>query len=513
MQTARLPTSLRGSPLNVQSGSARLVAATLAAADVDGPGGLRPVLITGASFACAPSLGDELVRFCAAAGYAVTLQALGGDPSLAEVVGPSALTTRERVRIATAFFVAGRARVLVGTRALLGEGWDCAAVNATVDLTTAATPTAITQMRGRSLRLDPERRDKLADNWTVCCVSADHPRGDADYDRLVRKHEAYFATTAEAAIESGVSHCDSRLSPFGPPSAAEALAVTTSALSRAAARDRARGEWKIGESYAGRETATVRVRSGHALGSATDPLPFSTLRPSLPGDRPRRRDQAAAVGAGVLGLGVVGVLVGVPGGAAAGGVAAAVVAVLGVLIVLATTLARNKRLATAPPALEQIAYAVADGLALAGIGERGAEAVTLETTPDGWLRCALTEVSPEQSERFATALEEILAPLAEPRYLVGRMVITPAATTPARLLFALRATLRLPLQAAVAWHGLPAPFTVNRDRRQSFLIAWQQHVGPTRLLAADSAEGAAVLELFRGEDPFSIVTQLRTTWS
>lgn len=511
-QTARLPSSLRGSPLSVASGSARLTAATLARADMDGCGGLRPVLITGASFACAASLGDDLVRFCADAGHAVKLQPPGGDPDLTEVVGSSALTTRECVRIATGFFVAGGSRVLVGTRALLGEGWDCVSVNVTVDLTTAATPTAITQMRGRSLRLDPVRLDKLADNWTVCCVSADHPRGDADYDRLVRKHEAYFATTAQATIESGVSHCDPRLSPFGPPTAADALAVTTDALGRVAERDRARQGWRIGQPYAGLEAATVRVRTGRSLGIATDPLPSATLLPALPGGQPSGWGRAGVAGA-VTGVGVVGALVGVTAGTAPGVAVAGALAVLGVLILLGATLVRGKRMATAPPALERIAHAVADGLRLAGLSEGGAEAVTLETTPDGWLRCALTGASTEQSEHFAAALDELLAPLTEPRYLLGRMVVTPAASELGRLSFALRATLRLPLDAAVAWHTVPRPFTVNQRRRQCFLTAWEQHVGPARLLAADSAEAAAVLELFRGEDPFSITTQLRTTWS
>lgn len=512
MQTARLPTSLRGSPLSVASGSARLTAATLARADVGGPGALRPVLITGSSFACAASWGDELVRFCSEAGHAVTLQPLGGDPDLAEVVGSSALTTRECIRLATGFFVAGGSQVIVGTRALLGEGWDCASVNVTVDLTTAATPTSVTQMRGRSLRLDPLRDDKLADNWTVCCVSADHPRGDADYDRLVRKHEAYFATTAQASIESGISHCDPRLSPFGPPTAADALAVTTDALGRVAQRDHARRGWKIGEPYAGLEAAAVRVRTGRSLGRATDPLPSASLVAVLPGGRRGGRGRAG-VPAVVAGVVAAGLLVGVSAGATSGVAVAVALAVLGVLILLGATLVRSKRLATAPPALECMAHAVADGLQLAGLSERGAEAVTLETTPDGWLRCALTGVRTGQSECFADALDQLLAPLTEPRYLLGRMVVTPAPSERGRLIFALRATLRLPLDAAVAWHTVPRGFTGNQQRRQCFLTAWEQHVGPARLLAADSAEAAAVLALFRGEDPFSIATQLRTTWT
>ena len=62
------------------------------------------------------------------------------------VIRGAKFTPRVWVTVATAYFVAGHARVLVGTRALLGEGWDCAALNVTIDLTSATTPVAITQM-------------------------------------------------------------------------------------------------------------------------------------------------------------------------------------------------------------------------------------------------------------------------------------------------------------------------------------------------------------------------------
>ena len=53
----------------------------------------------------------------------------------------------------------------IGTRALLGEGWDAPAVNVVIDLTAAATPTSVVQARGRALRLDPQWPGKVADNW------------------------------------------------------------------------------------------------------------------------------------------------------------------------------------------------------------------------------------------------------------------------------------------------------------------------------------------------------------
>ncbi|VBA42350.1 hypothetical protein LAUMK13_03986 [Mycobacterium innocens] len=257
--TGTLPTSLKGAPVTDLSGSAQLVTAMLAASDARRGAPLRPLLVTGQTFACPAAIEDDLIAFCAARGALVRTEALQAHPGLRIVRGNGNFGPRTRVTLATEYFMTGRARVLVGTRALLGEGWDCAAVNVTVDLTSATTPGAITQMRGRALRRDPADGDKVADNWSVCCVSPDHPRGDADYLRLVRKHDAYFAVSPQGLIESGVTHCDPYLSPYGPPPAD--AGITARALQRVAERGQARAWWRIGEPYQGTDVATIRIRS------------------------------------------------------------------------------------------------------------------------------------------------------------------------------------------------------------------------------------------------------------
>ncbi|MGV0621143.1 DEAD/DEAH box helicase family protein, partial [Mycobacterium kansasii] len=298
--TGTLPTSLKGAPVNDLSGSAQLVTAMLAASDTRRGTPLRPLLVTGQTFACPAAIEDDLIAFCAARGALVRTEALQAHPGLRIVRGIGNFGPRTWVTLATEYFMTGRARVLVGTRALLGEGWDCAAVNVTVDLTSATTPGAITQMRGRALRRDPADADKVADNWSVCCISPDHPRGDADYLRLVRKHDAYFAASPQGLIESGVTHCDPRLSPYGPPP--DDAGVTARALQRVAERGRARAWWRIGEPYQGTDVATIRIRSQRSPGIAAPGIPASALVPSLPGRRsPLRAARAAAAGVSLAG--------------------------------------------------------------------------------------------------------------------------------------------------------------------------------------------------------------------
>ena len=508
-----LPTSLSAAPVTNQSGSAQLVAAMLAASDARRRDRLNALLVTGQVFACPAAIENDLIAFCAERGTPVATEPMAAQPGLLTVRGSSGtFTPRIWVALATAYFQQGHSQVMVGTRALLGEGWDCAAVNVSIDLTSATTTAAITQMRGRAIRKDPTDQQKVADNWSVCCVSPDHPRGDADYLRLARKHDGYYAASPQARIESSVTHCDTSLSPYGPPGA-DSHAITARALRRAAQRDQARIWWRIGAPYEGIDVATIRIQSRQSLGVAAPGIPTSALTPPVPGGLAAARLARGTIAGLSAAGGAAGTVVAALSlGPLAGPATAAGIVAASASLVATAALAESRRLSHAPNALEQLAAAIADALKAAGGTERGSEALRITPDPDGWIRCELSGVPTDQSLRFTTALDELIAPLAEPRYLLGRKILTPPNGRLARPLFAARAVVGLPLPGAVAWHTMPRWFTRRKDRRQCLRQAWQEHIGPARQLRADSPAGHAILELFRGENPLSVSTQLRTTW-
>ena len=522
LQTATMPATLREAGMGKESGSARLVLALLASEDERAEFPRHPVLVTGQTLACAGATGAALVAFAAARGAAATVEPFPIGHGLVAITG---LTGRERVRLATDFFAEGRSRVLIGTRSLLGEGWDCAAVNVTIDLTEAATAGAITQMRGRSLRLDPNDPGKVADNWAVCCLARRHPRGNADYSRLGRKHAAYYAPSPDGLIERGISHCDPALSPYAAPAGSVADAVTGRALAAIADRAAARERWRVGAPYLGVEVAVTRVRAERPLGVATTALPPSSV--AVPRGAPGPVDVGASVGGPGpasaarwrvwlrpvgLALLVAALVVGI--GLAAGAWPAVIAAVVASGAAMAGVGAAARRasraLAGADDALLAIAKAVADALRATKAADRGAEAVVLAASVDGWVHCELEGVPIDQSRRFSAALNEAIAPLGEPALLIGRRVLTPPEGRRGR--YFLRAALGLPLPGAVVWHAVPSCFTGTAWRRRAFATAWAQHVGPVRVLDPQTPEGQAVLDLFRGENPMSVFTQMRTIW-
>jgi superfamily II DNA or RNA helicase len=423
-------------------------------------------------------------------------------------IGPlgGAWPPRRYVPLITQFFEEGGSRCLVGTRSLLGEGWDAPGVNVMVDLSAASTPTSVQQMRGRSLRLDPSWPAKVAHNWAVVCVAEGHPKGDADYQRFVRKHHAWFALTEQGAVESGVSHVDPELSPFGPPPADTFATINSRMLARAADRDGDRDGWAIGEPYENAEIELVRIRHERSLG-----LPGSRVVGLTGSNRPTVA--LGSVAAGVAAVGGATAALHLPLAVTAGGVVLGAGGLVMGGLRRAGELRGRTRRGIASEALDDLAAAVADALAACEEISVGAAAVEFVPEADGTVRCQLGEgASAAESRHFAEALEELLAPIGTPRYVIPRLILPSPIDQGEAFGLVVRRALHLRLPAAEVWHAVPALLGSHKDRVEVFQAAWNRWVSPGEALFTGSPEGTGILAAARGDDPFQVTTQLRTLW-
>ena len=96
-------------------------------------------------------------------------------------------TPRYYTEMITDLFQEGVTKCLVGTRGLLGEGWDASKINVLIDLTTVTTSMSINQLRGRSFRLDKDNPEKVANNWDIVCLAEEFSKGFDDYFRFKKK--------------------------------------------------------------------------------------------------------------------------------------------------------------------------------------------------------------------------------------------------------------------------------------------------------------------------------------
>lgn len=512
--TATLPVDLRG-VLSEQAGSAHAVLMALVA----DPAGCDALLVTGSTVAGGVRTVEALVAHVAASDptLAGSLR-VGADPTtpgglVHRLEGP--WTSRRWVPHVTRFFEQGGTTVLVGTRGLLGEGWDARSVSGLVDLTSVTTTTAVVQTRGRALRTDPDHPDKVAVNWSVVCTSDRHPRGDRDWVRLVRKHAGFFGVDADGEVVDGVGHIDPAFSPYAPPPDSEVDAVNARMVLRAEDRAGIRERWRVGEPYDDRPGRTVRVRPRRAgtLGALATPAPVvvrpAGLEPRTP--LPRRTPARELLGgaglvAGVLGLGL---------GMRAAAVAVLVVALLAALLLRRTTLAgRGRALLAAgavPPSVEQVGGAVADALHDCGLVGAGAGALAVEVDAAGEYRCRLAGVPEAESELFARALDEALGPVLAPRYVVPRHVLLDRHRSTAELVRAATGGALEP--DGTVWHPVPAVLGVRAERAAAYARAFDHWVGGGEALYTGSPEGAGVLAAQRGSDPFDVATVMRRHWT
>jgi superfamily II DNA or RNA helicase len=479
---AAVPATLSG-VLSEGAGGALLALRTLLADEVTAT--LDPVLMTGQRVACGTETAPRLVDWLRAAAPGLEPAAAGGEAGCVTITGGAGWEPRLYVPLVTRFFAEGQTRCLVGTRALLGEGWDAPAVNVTVDLTAATTATAVVQARGRALRRDAGWPEKVADNWAVVCVTGAHPKGRADYDRFVRKHDRYFALDQAGDIASGVAHVDPALSPYSPPDEATLDELNARMLIRTGTRALAREKWQIGTPYADEPVATVVVAARRPLG---------LRQGEVPAVRGVTASDVAQPDRGHRGLAFIWAL-------------SAIFSALGV--------SRKARQLTAAPvsgSFADMAGATADALHAAGLTSRDSAAVRIEPLPDGSYRARLADVAATESATFATALEEVLSPLAQPRYIVPRLFIAPPRDARAARRLARKHHRQPGVPATVVYHAVPAVLGVNAKLAKTFAAAWNERVSPGEMLYTGSPEGTGILVAQRGDDPFAVTTQIRTLW-
>jgi hypothetical protein len=418
-------------------------------------------------------------------------------------------TPRTWVPLVTAFFESGGSRCLVGTRALLGEGWDSRPLNVLIDLGAATTSVSVHQVRGRTLRLDPAAPHKVADNWDVVCVAPEHARGSADYARFARKHRDYFALTARGEVESGVSHVDPSLSPFGPPEATTFNSLDAAMLGRVGRREGTWAAWGVGQPYRDVPVETVRVHLGRSPG-----LPGRDLTRASAPERGRGRIRAGLLLSGMLALALLalGSLLDAPVAGLLGAMATIAAGSAWGLAALRAAIGRLQPSDT----LEDMGRALAEAMAAGGIisPNLGPTAVRVLPQPDGYYRCFLDGAADVEARAFAEAFDELVSPLWEPRWIIPRRVAIPEPTLLGTLAIVVCRALRRLSRERVVYHAVPGDLAVRRDRALLFEAAWRRWVSPgARVLPVRDPRAQAVLELHRGDDPFAVETQMRTLWT
>ncbi|WP_432768138.1 DEAD/DEAH box helicase family protein [Sphingopyxis sp.] len=398
-----------------------------------------------------------------------------GDFLRVTASGPGA----ERVvAIMTALFCDGHITMLVGTQALLGEGWDAPALNSLLLASNSAAFMLSNQMRGRAIRIDPARPDKVANIWHLATIDpgaesiaevwGDHvdwgriADGDAitsDFDLLERRFRAFegIANSPSTAIESGVRRLALR-----PGAGIAASNAATLALARDRAGIAARWQRSLGGA-----DARAHVRETAAPNYAPQRLASIDTLQWLAAS-------ALASGAGAAALQlrtIAGAGIAVAGAALAG---AATVAMLPRLFLAARLWLRNGSLERS---LGQVGKAVLGGLHAAGalsVADHAAATLRIAHDASGRVELVVDGISRSGERMVMMALAELLGPVQNPRYLLERRSwLGPVARRD--------------------YHAVPTVIARRQPSAEAFHRLWKAHVGSSDLVFTRTAEGRLIL--------------------
>jgi len=110
------------------------------------------------------------------------------------------------ISMITQIFQDGEIEVLIGTKSLLGEGWDAPAINSLILASFVGSFVLSNQMRGRAIRTQRGNLHKTGNIWHLATIDKTSLTGGDDFDILKRRFRSFVGVSfkEELSIENGI---------------------------------------------------------------------------------------------------------------------------------------------------------------------------------------------------------------------------------------------------------------------------------------------------------------------
>ncbi|WP_340201328.1 DEAD/DEAH box helicase family protein [Ascidiimonas sp. W6] len=153
------------------------------------------------------ALADRMVESSFNKHYGVTEWEIDKDFVIisAKTSGKTRLTS-----MVTSLFEKGAIKILIGTKSLLGEGWDAPSINSLILASFVGSFVTSNQMRGRAIRSQNGNKNKTGIIWHLASVDPTIPDGGKDIAKLKRRFKAFvgISESEPAYIENGFERLD-----------------------------------------------------------------------------------------------------------------------------------------------------------------------------------------------------------------------------------------------------------------------------------------------------------------
>lgn len=185
---------------------------------------------------------DQVVELCLKKGISgISCSPLTYDSNYVQI----SLTEQIKddiVHIVTEIFQSGDVQILIGTKSLLGEGWDAPKMNTLILASFVSSFVLSNQMRGRVIRTDKDTPGKSGNIWHLICFDPQAENGGQDLDIVKKRFRTFvgISNREEASIENNFE----RLA-LGTIEKTENLpAINQETFSRAQEREKLSLRWK-----------------------------------------------------------------------------------------------------------------------------------------------------------------------------------------------------------------------------------------------------------------------------
>lgn len=136
----------------------------------------------------------------------VPFQKLSYDRDYVEVFQTES-TKNLALQIVTQIFEEGEIEVLIGTKSLLGEGWDAPAINSLILASFVGSYVVSNQMRGRAIRTQRNNPRKTSNIWHIVAVDKSSAKGGPDLALMKRRFRNFVGISEYVIpnIENGTN--------------------------------------------------------------------------------------------------------------------------------------------------------------------------------------------------------------------------------------------------------------------------------------------------------------------
>lgn len=379
------------------------------------------------------------------------------------------------VHIVTQIFQRGEIEVLIGTKSLLGEGWDAPAINSLILASFVGSFVLSNQMRGRAIRTQKGNGDKTGNIWHLACIDPTSPTGGDDFDLLKRRFRSFVGVSfqEQPGIENGIGRLNLSENIHHK---VEVEKKNVEMFSYAGDRESLKHRWKTAL-----ETGMTLVEE------IKIPFPEENEYKAVKSIYLNKTigNLLATLGSGLVGFGLEG-LQGL--GRTARNIRTTqdlyfflgVFGVIGMLIfgrLTFKTLRLFLKYRDISKDIQQIGDALLNSLIKAGVINTDYSKLKVETSVDNWgaIYCHLEGGTTFDKSTFINALQEVIAPIDNPRYVI------------------IRKNMFMLFVKQKDYHSVPEVLGRNKNLAKYFKDQWERLVGSCDLIFTRTIDGRKLL--------------------